>query len=77
MDWAGPGSAIIGHASGNTGAGAAIGAVAGGLTGAAIGASEDKADARNQAAIAAASRPVGTVTVDEVIAMTETTWTTA
>jgi outer membrane lipoprotein SlyB len=63
--------ALIGNASGHAGAGAAIGAVAGGLTGAAIGASEDKADARNQAMIAAASRPVGTVTVDEVIAMTQ------
>ena len=62
--------ALIGNASGHAGAGAAIGA-AGALTGAAIGAGQDKADAQRQAAIAAASQPVGTVTVDNVIAMTQ------
>jgi outer membrane lipoprotein SlyB len=63
--------ALIGHAAGNTGAGAAIGAGVGALTGAAVGASQDKADAQRQAAIAAASQPVGTETIDNVMAMTQ------
>ncbi len=61
--------ALIGNASGH--AGAAIGAGVGALTGAALGAGQDKADAQRQAAIDAASRPVGTVTVDNVIAMAQ------
>ncbi len=63
--------ALIGNASGHAGAGAAIGAGVGALTGAVIGSSEDKAEAQRRAAIAAAAQPVGTVTVTDVITMTQ------
>jgi hypothetical protein len=67
--------AVVGHAVGNTGAGAAIGAGVGAASGAAVGSQMDEVEARNQAMIAQQlGRPVGpgTVTIDEVIAMTRT-----
>jgi hypothetical protein len=66
--------ALVGHATGNTGAGAAIGAGVGALTGAAVGSSLDEIEARNRAEIEARlGRPpaAGAVTVEEVIAMTQ------
>ena len=62
--------ALIGSASGHAGAGAAIGAGVGALTGAAMGSNVDAHEAEGRA-IAAARRPVGTVTVDDVIVMTQ------
>ena len=65
--------ALVGNAVGSTGAGAAIGAGVGALSGAAIGGSLDEIEARNRAEIAARigrPAPVGTVTMDDVIAMT-------
>jgi outer membrane lipoprotein SlyB len=66
--------AIAGNALGNTGAGAAIGAGVGALSGAAIGASKDDTEARNRATdaqLAAQRARVGTVTVNDVINMTQ------
>jgi hypothetical protein len=65
--------ALVGSASGHPGAGAAIGAAAGALSGAAVGGALDDIEARNQAEIAARlghPAPVGTVTTDDVVAMT-------
>lgn len=65
--------AIVGDAVDEPLAGAAIGAMAGSLTGGAVGASLDEIEARNRAAIEAQlGRSVrsGSVTLDEVIAMT-------
>ncbi len=65
--------ALVGSASGNTGAGAAIGAGVGALSGAAVGGSLDEIEAQNRAEIAARlgrPAPVGSVTIDDVIAMT-------
>ncbi len=64
----------MGHALGNTGAGAAIGAGVGALSGAAIGAGQDQTEARNRALIEAKlgrQVVVGAVTVPEVISMTQ------
>ncbi len=63
----------MGHAVGNTGAGAAIGAGAGALTGAAIGSSKDEQEARNRAAAQAQAQQAmaGAVTVPDVVAMTQ------
>jgi hypothetical protein len=66
--------AIIGHAAHNTAAGAVIGAGAGAIAGAAIGSSQDEAETRNRAAIAAQlgrQLPPGVVTVPEVINMVQ------
>lgn len=65
--------ALIGHATGHTGAGALIGTGVGALTGAAVGTSLDDIDARNRAQIAAQlGRQVdqGGATTTEVLAMT-------
>jgi hypothetical protein len=65
--------ALVGSATGHTGAGAAIGAAAGALSGAAVGGALDDIEARNRAEIAAhmgRPAPAGSVTVDDVIAMT-------
>lgn len=65
--------AIVGNAVGNTGAGAAIGAGVGALSGAAIGGSLDEIEARNRMEIEArmgAMAPKGSVTIDDVVAMT-------
>lgn len=66
--------AIVGNALGNTGAGAAIGAGIGALAGGAIGHGMDEVEANNRAAIAAhmgREVPYGTVTVGDVISMTQ------
>ncbi len=60
----------MGHAVGNTGAGAAIGAGAGALTGAAIGANKDEQEARASAAVQAQA-VAAAVTVPDVVAMTQ------
>ncbi len=63
----------MGSASGNAGAGAAIGAGVGAVSGAAVGGSLDEIEANNRAEIAARlgrPAPAGTVTIDDVIAMT-------
>jgi hypothetical protein len=65
--------ALVGSATGNTGAGAAIGAGVGAVSGAAVGGSLDEIEAQNRAEIAARlgrPAPVGSVTIDDVIAMT-------
>ncbi|HZZ71420.1 MAG TPA: glycine zipper domain-containing protein [Pirellulales bacterium] len=65
--------ALVGSATGHTGAGAAIGAVAGALGGAAIGNGLDDIDAKNRAQIAAATSrpvPIGAVSVEDVLNMT-------
>ncbi|MEX2113276.1 MAG: glycine zipper domain-containing protein [Pirellulales bacterium] len=65
--------ALVGSATGNAGAGAAIGAGVGAVSGAAVGGSLDDIEASNRAEIAARlGRPVptGSVTIDDVIAMT-------
>jgi hypothetical protein len=65
--------ALVGSASGNTGAGAAIGAGVGAISGAAVGGSLDEIEAANRAEIAARlgrPAPTGSVTIDDVIAMT-------
>ena len=63
---------MVGHALGNTGAGAAIGAGVGALTGAAVGNSVDQKEAQDRALIEARlGRTVaGAVTVPDVMAMT-------
>lgn len=66
--------ALVGSASGNAGAGAAIGAGVGAVSGAAVGGSLDEIEASNRAEIAARlgrPAPVGSVTVEDVIAMTQ------
>jgi hypothetical protein len=66
--------ALIGHATGNTGAGAAIGAGVGALSGAAIGSGMDDMEARNRAMIESQlGRRVaaGSVTINDVVAMTQ------
>jgi len=66
--------ALIGKASGNPLAGAAIGAGVGAMTGSAIGESLDDIEARNRAEIEARlGRQIapGSVTVEDVIAMTK------
>jgi hypothetical protein len=66
--------ALVGSATGHTGAGAAIGAGVGALTGSVVGASLDDIEARNRAEIEARmGRPVapGAVTIDDVVAMTQ------
>lgn len=75
--WGGLGGAglgaLVGSATGNTGAGAAIGAGVGALSGAAVGGALDDIEARNRAEIAARTgrpAPTGSVTIDDVIAMT-------
>ena len=63
----------VGHAVGNTGAGAAIGVGVGALSGAAIGSGMDEVEARNRAMIEQQmQRPLaqGATTVEEVVAMT-------
>jgi len=65
--------ALVGSASGNAGAGAAIGAGVGAVSGAAVGGSLDDIEAANRAEIAARlgrPAPTGSVTIDDVIAMT-------
>ena len=65
---------VVGSASGNTGAGAAIGAGVGGDAVAAVGGSLDEIEARNRAEIEAGLRhPItpGGVTIPDVIAMTQ------
>ncbi|MGD9721188.1 MAG: glycine zipper domain-containing protein [Pirellulales bacterium] len=65
--------ALVGSASGNTGAGAAIGAGVGALSGAAVGGTLDDIEASNRAEIAARlgrPAPTGSVTIDDVVAMT-------
>jgi hypothetical protein len=65
--------ALIGSASGNTGAGAAIGAGVGAVSGAAVGGALDDIEAQNRAEIAARlgrPAPTGSVTIDDVVAMT-------
>ena len=62
--------ALIGSASGHAGVGAAIGAGVGALAGANAGSHVDAAEAHDRA-VAAAMRPVGTVTVDDVIVLTQ------
>jgi outer membrane lipoprotein SlyB len=65
--------ALVGSASGNAGAGAAIGAGVGAVSGAAVGGSLDEIEASNRAEIAARlgrPAPTGTVTIDDVVAMT-------
>jgi hypothetical protein len=65
--------ALVGSASGNAGAGAAIGAGVGAVSGAAVGGSLDEIEAANRAEIAARlgrPAPTGSVTIDDVIAMT-------
>ncbi|HEX3726391.1 MAG TPA: glycine zipper domain-containing protein [Pirellulales bacterium] len=64
--------ALIGSATGHTGAGAAIGAGVGALSGAAVGGALDDIEARNRAEIAARlgrPAPTGSVTIDDVIVM--------
>ena len=70
--WPAPVRAVVGHAMGNTAAGAAIGEGVGALTGAAIGNSQDQAEARNRAIIEQqiGRQLAGAVRVDDVIAMT-------
>jgi hypothetical protein len=66
--------AAIGSATGHPGAGAAIGAGVGAVSGAAVGAAMDETEARNRAAIEAQLNrrpPIGSVTVGEVIAMSQ------
>jgi hypothetical protein len=66
--------ALVGSASGNAGAGAAIGAGVGALSGAAVGGSLDDIEAQNRAEIAARlgrPAPTGSVTVNDVVAMTK------
>jgi hypothetical protein len=66
--------ALAGNALGNTGAGAAIGAGVGALSGAAIGAEKDDVEVRNRATdaqLAAMRVRAGTVTVNDVITMTQ------
>ena len=65
--------ALVGSATGNAGPGAAIGAGVGALSGAAVGGALDDIEARNRAEIAARMgrpAPAGSVTIDDVIAMT-------
>lgn len=63
--------ALIGHATGNTGAGAAIGAGVGALTGALVGNDMDKQEQKQKDAIAAAQMAHGPVGVGEVVQMTQ------
>jgi hypothetical protein len=66
--------ALIGRATGHTGAGAVIGTGVGALTGSAIGTALDDIEARNRAEIAAQlGRPVpqGAATITEVLSMTK------
>jgi hypothetical protein len=65
--------ALVGNAVGNTGAGAAIGAGVGALSGAAVGGALDDMEARNRAEIEArlGRQVVGSVTIDDVIAMSQ------
>ena len=63
---------MVGHALGNTGAGAAIGAGVGALSGAAIGNGQDQVEARNRAIIEQqiGRQLAGATRIDDVIAMT-------
>ena len=66
--------ALIGHASGNTGAGAAIGGLVGTGAGAAVGSALDEIEARNRAQIErqlGRRIQAGAVRVDDVIAMSQ------
>jgi hypothetical protein len=66
--------ALIGRATGHTGAGALIGTGVGAMTGAAVGTALDDIEARNRAEIAARmGRPVapGAATTAEVLSMTQ------
>lgn len=65
---------VVGAATGEPLAGAAIGGVAGTMTGAVVGGAMDDIEARNQAAIAARlgrPAPAGTVSITDVVAMTQ------